>query len=96
MNPKQYLLHFSLFIFLLGSSPNIVSQPAGWTIAAPGVWKRVIGIPDKLDLLNTADIKPAIGALTKMGDAEFPVSGNEIVTNVTNGKTYLQIPPGKR
>jgi alpha-glucosidase (family GH31 glycosyl hydrolase) len=30
-----------------------------------------------------------------MGDAEFPVPENEIVTNVTNGKTHLQFPLAK-
>ena len=92
MKLKEIIFHSSLCIFLLGFSHNVFSQPAGWTIAAPGVWKRIIGIPDKLDLFNTAEIKPAIGALAKMGNAKFPVSEEKIVTNVTNGKTYLQFP----
>jgi alpha-glucosidase (family GH31 glycosyl hydrolase) len=76
-------------------SHSISAQTTNWEEVAPGVWKTVIGNPDKLDLFSAAGIKPALDALSKMGREKFPVSEKDIVTNVTNGETYLRFPLAK-
>jgi alpha-glucosidase (family GH31 glycosyl hydrolase) len=81
----------NLFL-LFGNSQFTIAQSNTWTQVAPGVWKTVIGTPDKLDLFNSAGIKPEVDGLTKMGAAEFPLPKDKIVTNVTNGETYLRFP----
>jgi alpha-glucosidase (family GH31 glycosyl hydrolase) len=78
------LLHWSL--------QNISSQSSKWTQVAPGVWKTVVGTPEKPDLFNTAGIVPAIEALSKMSNEKFPLPENDIVTNVTDNRTYLRFP----
>ncbi len=83
-----------VLIFL--SAPALFSQPAGWTRTAPGVWKYVVGVPDKLDLLNTAEIRPDINALLKMPPSDFPLPEKEIVTEIINGQTYLRFPLVKK
>ena len=89
---KNILTVLSGGFLLLMFSRNISAQPAAWTEVAPGVWKTVVGTPDKLDLFNTAGIKPFNEALSKMGNETFPMPENKIVTNVTNGETYLRFP----
>jgi len=89
---RKYTNFIFITLFLLGISQLSNAQTNNWTEVAPGVWKTVIGSPDKLDLLNTAGIRPSLDALSKMGNEEFPVNKNNIVTNVTNGKTYLRFP----
>jgi alpha-D-xyloside xylohydrolase len=88
----KILIHFSLGLVLSGLSFNISAQSSVWTQVAPGVWKTVVGSPDKLDLYSTAGIKPALDALVKMGSEKFPVPENDIVANVTSGETYLKFP----
>jgi alpha-glucosidase (family GH31 glycosyl hydrolase) len=89
---KKIVTHFTLTIVLVGLSFNISAQSAIWSEVAPGVWKTVVGSPDKLDLFNTAGILPATDALSKMGSEKFPFSENGIVANVTNGETCLRFP----
>jgi alpha-glucosidase (family GH31 glycosyl hydrolase) len=59
---------------------------------APGVWKAVVGTPDKLDLFNAAGINPFVSALQKMGATDFPFKQNEIAAEVVNNETYLRFP----
>ncbi|MFA5819549.1 MAG: hypothetical protein WC854_09750 [Bacteroidales bacterium] len=79
-------------ILLFAFSQNITAQTTAWIEVAPGVWKTVVGIPDKLDLFNAAGIKPAVEALSKMEASKFLVSENDIVTEVVKGETYLRFP----
>lgn len=86
---KKYLLLITvIFLPLSGLS----AQSPVWTKAAPGVWKCVIGIPDKVDLFNSAEIKPDIDGLSKISTTDFPLSENEIVAEVINGQTCLRFP----
>jgi alpha-glucosidase (family GH31 glycosyl hydrolase) len=89
---KINLVFFSFLFLLSGFSQKIISQPAGWTEVAPGVWKKVIGNPDKLDLFNSAGIKPFPEALTKMANTKFPISENDILGEVVKGETFLRFP----
>lgn len=89
---NKILLSLTIVFLLVGFPLGINAQSPAWTEVAPGVWKTVVGNPDKLDLFNTAGIKPSVEALTKMVQSQFPLSENKIVTNVTNGQTYLRFP----
>ena len=85
------ILHLiTLFIFLLSINSN--AQDKGWTKIAPGVWKYIIGAPDKLDLLSAAESLPNIDGLLKLAEAGFPLPRNEIAAEVVNEKTYLRFP----
>jgi len=89
---KNILKFIILELVLFTISFNMAAQSPAWTEVAPGVWKTVVGNPDKLDLFNAAGIKPAMEALIKMGQSSFPLPESKIVTNVTNGQTYLRFP----
>lgn len=92
---KNARILFLCGLIIFASSRSAKAQDNIWTKVAPGVWKTIVGTPDKLDLFNAAGIKPAVDALLKMGNAKFPLSENNIVTNVTNGKTFLRFPLSK-
>ena len=59
---------------------------------APGVWKGVVGKPEEYDLLKASGSVPNKEALSKMIAAAFPLSQNDIVRNIRDGKTYLRFP----
>lgn len=59
---------------------------------APGVWKCVIGNPDKPDLYSAAGVKPSIEGLARLGDAEIPLREEDIKAEVLSGKTLLRFP----
>ena len=84
------LLFYGLILSVASQVLN--AQSSVWSEVAPGVWKTVVGNPDKLDLFKTAGIIPALDALSKMGSDKFPLSEKEIVTKVTQGKTLLRFP----
>ncbi len=90
MNRKLPLSFYALFLLLLPLT--IKAQTSSWEEVAPGVWKTVIGDPDKLDLFSAAGIKPDISALLKIEIAKFPIDANKIVAEVVQGKTYLRFP----
>lgn len=89
---NKMLFKLSIILFLFGFPLYTSAQSNSWTEVAPGVWKTVVGSPDKLDLFNAAGIKPATEAIRKLGTSPFPLEENKIVTNVTNGQTYLRFP----
>jgi len=90
---KRKIKSLSLLGFILFSiSYTISAQVTTWTEIAPGVWKTVIGMPDKLDLFSAAGIEPSGEALSKMVSVEFPANENDIVAEVIDGKTYLRFP----
>ncbi len=89
---NKILLSLTIVFLVIGFPLGINAQSPTWTEVAPGVWKTVIGKPDKLDLFNAAGIKPATEALSKLASAQFPLPETKIVTNVTNGQTYLRFP----
>ena len=82
---------FGILILLL-INYSLYGQTSGWSEVAPGVWRNVIGNPDKTDLFNSAGIKPAVEALSQIKAAEFPLPEKDIIAEVVNGKTYLRFP----
>jgi alpha-glucosidase (family GH31 glycosyl hydrolase) len=89
---RKTLMSLCIGFLLLTASQITYTQPYPWTEVAPGVWKSIIGVPDKLDLFNAAGIKPATEALSKMVAVKFPLSENDIVAEIVNGETYLRFP----
>jgi alpha-glucosidase (family GH31 glycosyl hydrolase) len=89
---KKYLVFIFSGVILYSITQTTTAQTISWTEVAPGVWKSVIGIPDKLDLFNTAGIKPVIQALKNMGSEKFPLSESDIKGEVIQGKTSLRFP----
>jgi alpha-D-xyloside xylohydrolase len=68
------------------------AQNPVWTEVSPGVWKTVVGTPDKFDLLKAAGVQPNAEALAKLGPATFPISKTEIVAETAGGRTFLRFP----
>lgn len=79
--------------FFLGAfALTVQSQSPSWTQVEPGVWKAVVGTPDELDLLRAAGVSPNAGALARMGEVAFPLPKDEIVADLSDGKTFLRFP----
>jgi len=92
MFPKKKIrLSFALMLALLQTFASN-AQDKGWTDVAPGVWKYVIGSPDKLDLLSAAESRPNIDGLLRLAESDFPLPRNDIFTEVVSEKTYLRFP----
>ena len=87
---KRNLQLITAIYFLLSTVSS--AQSVAWTEAAPGVWKCVIGSPDKTDLLSSAEIKPDLAGLKKIDPDEFPLPQNDIAAEVADSKTYLRFP----
>ncbi len=68
------------------------AQTQVWTEVAPGVWKCIVGRPEKLDLFNTAGIKPDINALSDITTTGFPLNEDDIKADIVDGKIYLRFP----
>lgn len=68
------------------------SQAISWQEVEPGIWKGTVGTPEAYNLLVAAGANPNKEALAKLGKASFPLPQNEIVAQVSDGKTYLRFP----
>src|SRR6188474_1467462 len=84
---------FILLIFSFVSSAQ--ETQLKWTESAPGIWKAIAGKPEVYDLLKASGALPNNEALLKLGALNFPISQNEIVGNISDGKTYLRFPLDK-
>jgi len=87
---RKYLNFITMIFFLLSAESS--AQNREWTQIAPGVWKCVIGSPDKLDLFGAAEIRPNIDGLLRIEKADFPLSQSEIAAEVVGERTYLRFP----
>ncbi|HEX5026391.1 MAG TPA: TIM-barrel domain-containing protein, partial [Agriterribacter sp.] len=63
-----------------------------WQTVAPGVWKAVAGVPEKISPLSIADIQPDVAALTKLGEPSFPGYLQGSITEYYDGKTIFRFP----
>lgn len=63
-----------------------------WQTVAPGVWKAVAGVPEKISPLGIADVQPDRAALTALGQPSFPAYLQESVTEYFDGKTIFRFP----
>lgn len=65
-----------LFFVLLSQISH--SQAIEWKEVATGVWKGIVGTPESYNLLNAAGAIPNKDALSKMSNAVFPLSKEDI------------------
>jgi len=56
------------------------------------VWKAIVGVPDKFDLLKAAGSQPNTDALSRLVQASFPLPAGEIVAETSDGKTFIRFP----
>lgn len=89
LNRQILLLALFLFLSTVSFAQN---SPVSWTKLASGVWSATVGQPEKVNLTNTAGVKPRLETINAMTDVEFPLLQNEIKATVFDGKTYLQFP----
>lgn len=64
------------------------AQTLVWTKAAPGVWKCIVGTPEKIDLFNSAGINPDFIALSEMTSSDFPFNEDDIKAEVIYNDYY--------
>lgn len=87
---KRLLLIFAAQ--LCASGLLLAQTPFQWSQVAPGVWKAIVGKPEKISPLSIAEIKPQTEALQKIGTPAFPDLLKESQNELTDGKTYLRFP----
>lgn len=88
----KILLVVSLFSLLsCGESAKKTSEPETVKVAA-GVWKLTSGTPEKVNLLSELSVTPKLEAIDAMGEAELPVTMDEISVKQRDGKTYIRFP----
>lgn len=63
-----------------------------WKQVEPGIWKTVVGQPDKTTPLAVMACEPRKEALLGMGEAAFPFSGEEIDIDEQGGRTIVRLP----
>lgn len=91
-NVTKILLVVSLFFLLsCGESAKKTSEPEAVKVAA-GVWKLTSGTPEKVNLLSELSVTPKLEAIDAMGEAELPVTMDEISVKQRDGKTYIRFP----
>lgn len=66
--------------------------PVAWVVAAPGVWKAVVGTPEPVSLLATAGASPRVDALGRMPAVAFPLRQGAIRAFRFDGKVTLRVP----
>ena len=88
----MYLKRVFVICFLLFEVCMLHAQDLSWTETAPGIWKAVVGVPEKYDLLKASGAKPNKEGLQAITSASFPLPQTDIVCKVIDGKTYLRFP----
>ena len=63
-----------------------------WSEVAPGVWRGVIGNPEKIKLLDFAAREPQVSQISKLPAANPPFDLAEIVGATSAGKSFVRIP----
>ncbi|MBX3256396.1 MAG: hypothetical protein KF862_19830 [Chitinophagaceae bacterium] len=93
---KQFVI--SLIIVVCVLFPGLItgvsaqSRQMEWIPVAPGAWKAVTGIPENMDPLRVAGIKPNTTALEKIGDISFPENLRQSTGEQSGAKTFLSFP----
>src|SRR4051812_45218018 len=80
-----------LFAFFVSAFSSACCQ-LQWKVVAPGVWKAIIGKPESYNLISASGAKPSIAALSKLGQAGFPLTQSKISASIEDGKTQLRFP----
>ena len=64
----------------------------GWQKETSGVWTMSVGTPEKVNLLSELHITPKVDAIQRMGEADLPISEQDITAEIVDGKTYIRFP----
>ena len=82
----------SLWLSACSSSPQPKDKPVQWEEKTAGVWNVSVGTPEKFNLLSELQITPKYEAIQQMGEADLPISKEDICMEVVDGKTYIRFP----
>lgn len=82
----------SLWLSACSSSPQPKDKPVQWEEKTAGVWNVSVGTPEKFNLLSELQITPKFEAIQQMGEADLPISKEDICMEVVDGKTYIRFP----
>lgn len=63
-----------------------------WQEVAPGIWKTQCGTPDDYTLLGVANCKTNREGLLKLPKVTIPSQADKILSTLSDGKVYLQLP----
>lgn len=89
---KYWILISTLCLCACGGKVSTDKEEAGWQKETSGVWTMSVGTPEKVNLLSELHITPKMEAIQKMGEADLPISEQDITTEVVDGKTYIRFP----
>jgi len=92
MKHLYFAIAAMLFLGCKSEKDQIVQGNPTWKNEYSGIWKSVVGVPGKVNLLNVAEIQPKTEAIEKLGKQDFPLDRLKIKAEVRGGKTYLQFP----
>lgn len=63
-----------------------------WHEFASGIWRSVVGVPEKLTPLGVVEAAPRAAALEMMESTAFPLSRAAARTETVSGKTVVRLP----
>lgn len=89
---KYWILISTLCLCACGGKISTDKEETGWQKETSGVWTMSVGTPEKVNLLSELHITPKMEAIQKMGEADLPISEQDITTEVVDGKTYIRFP----
>ena len=89
---KYWILISTLCLCACGGKISTDKEETGWQKETSGVWTLSVGTPEKVNLLSELHITPKMEAIQKMGEADLPISEQDITTEVVDGKTYIRFP----
>jgi hypothetical protein len=86
----RFVIYTALLLLLNFGAPCF-GQDLQWDKVASGIWVSKVGVPDSVNFLTTAGVKPKVTAINAMEEVSFPLS-EEISYRLLDGKTYLHFP----
>ena len=89
---KYWILISTLCLCACGGKVSTDKKETGWQKETSGVWTMSVGTPEKVNLLSELHITPKMEAIQKMGEADLPISEQDITTEIVDGKTYIRFP----
>lgn len=92
---KSFLSFLNLLLTLTPLLAQSTGQNDLYKELTPGVWKIVIGKPEKLNLLSELTLNPRLETIRKMPQTRFPISKDDLSLEVIDGKTYVRFPLAK-
>src|SRR5438045_3391530 len=85
-------MKFTFILLGLLLSIHLNAQPLAWVKQYNGIWKAVVGKPEKVGLLNSVNAKASSEALDKLPVVKFPLTPTDIDAKIIDGKLYLRFP----